>query len=103
MPLSPVPISNSSLVDSLTETTRCADRDRQPDHTICGPNSIAVSPVILGELNTVKNDEFIAQPDQIEIAAPRYVVRLQNCDSFAHQTALKSSYLISPETVSFGE
>src|SRR5688572_3497393 len=83
-PVSLVPfrIAHSRFEDALCITALYIHRYGQPDDPSGGLDPVSVAPISACVLNIVEKDEGIDAPDQVEIALPRYVVRL--ADRHAH-------------------
>jgi hypothetical protein len=57
------------------------DRNRQPAQSVLALDAIAAAPVALGELHLVQQDELVGGANQIEVALPGDVARLNDRDT----------------------
>src|ERR1035441_6691075 len=83
----PLTFGHLRLADPLREAARRANRDREPCRPSGSFDAISITPVVLGELDRIENDELIYRTDQVEVSLPWNIVRLQDSDGFHRHTA----------------
>src|SRR6185295_17424124 len=88
----PGSVANLDLADLAV--VLIADRNRQPHDTIGGLHPVAIPPVVHGVLHVVVEDENISIAHDVEVAAPRHVVGLD--DGGFH--FIRSSTCVTPST-----
>src|SRR5262249_6869638 len=76
----PITGGNLDLVDRLTEAPASDDRDGQPGRPLRRLDAVAITPAVLGELRIIIDDERVHHVDDVEIAFPGNVVRLDDGD-----------------------
>src|SRR4051794_6707391 len=79
--LGPARLGDADLVDPLLVAALDLDGDRQPQEPLRGLHAVSVAPVALGVLPLVEQDEPVDEPDDVEVAPPRHVARLDRSDA----------------------
>jgi hypothetical protein len=83
----PLGIINDRVFNFLKTPAFGFHWNSQPDRAIGGFYLVAISPIPPRVLPIIKQNEFIDAPNQIKIASPRYVIRLNDSYRFAHATS----------------
>src|ERR1700694_3912147 len=86
------------LVDELAHVC-IMDRNRQPLQSRRGLDAIPVAPIALGVLQVVVKDEQVDVVNEVKIAAPRYIVRLDDADSHERRDRSFSNLLRTEKRV----
>src|SRR5207247_6945792 len=96
----PPPIADEHVADALLESTAHHNRNRQPDRSTGALDPVPVAPVPLRVLHVVEQDEFVDRRDEVEIAFPWDIARLNDGDTLRHAGVDSSSVraLIDPQS-----
>src|SRR5215210_1768157 len=78
MQVGPARVADPRLVDSLLIAARHLHRDREPLRSLRRLDAVPIAPVASGVLPVVVEDELVDEVDQVEIALPGDVARLDD-------------------------
>src|SRR6185503_1193397 len=77
----PARVGDARVADALLVLAFHLHRNGEPAEPARRLDQVAAAPVALGELHVVEQDELVDLVDEIEIALPRDVARLQDRDA----------------------
>src|SRR5215469_3182050 len=97
MPLGPIGCNDARFVDGLGKSPR--NRYRKPLRSRRSFDDVAITPVVLGVLDAVQQNQFVRQRDHGEIPPPWYVIRLGDNDRLHDQDYWVRSVVASWATI----
>jgi hypothetical protein len=81
VPFAPGGVGDRGLADLLEIFALGRDGNREPVETFGGLDRVSIPPIPAGELHVVEENELVDPVDEIEVALPGNVARLNDRDS----------------------